>query len=252
MPYWPSYQTFIDQALSYGIEDPAVASFSLASNVVVGTNPAYSATDLFSFFPKFGGSPLLLTGVITAGMPAVTGLDTTAGILPGQAVSPVVPLGGQLLAGSFPNNCSVVSVDSNTQITVSLPALTNGAQIAIYTAPFVPMAVVNAYIALASASLVKNRWQDMWLIGMANYIAHFCTLYLRSDGDIYSTPGQAATSGLARGITVSKAAGGVSMGIQPSTAGSGLESWGAFTETTYGVQFATIARIVGMGPMLIY
>ena len=56
-------------------------------------------------------------------------------------------------------------------------------------------------------------------------------------------------AGLARGILVSKSAGGVSAGIQPAT---GLESWAAWTLTEYGIQFASMAKLVGSGPMLVW
>jgi len=61
--------------------------------------------------------------------------------------------------------------------------------------------------------------------------------------------GQAAAAGLARGITVSKGTGLVSEGIQPI---SGLENWGAWNETEYGIRFATTAKIVGSGCMLLW
>ena len=114
-----------------------------------------------------------------------------------------------------------------------------------------PDVVVNAYISLASASLVQARWGEAtWPIAMGLFVAHYVTLYLRSDGDaVYSSPGRVATAGLAHGITVSKSAGGVSAGIQPAT---GLEAWAAWTQTEYGVQFASMAKLVGAGPMLVW
>ena len=48
----------------------------------------------------------------------------------------------------------------------------------------IPVAVVNAYISLASASLVEARWgAETWPIARALFVAHYLTLYLRSDGD---------------------------------------------------------------------
>lgn len=114
-----------------------------------------------------------------------------------------------------------------------------------------PAAVLNAYITLASASLSQARWgAAMWPIAMGWFVSHYVTLYLRSDGDAqYTSAGSAAAAGLTRGILVSKSAGGVSAGIQQA---GGLESWGSWPLTEYGVQLATNAKIIGGGPMLVY
>ena len=82
---------------------------------------------------------------------------------------------------------------------------------------------------------------------MADFTNHFLTLWLQSEGNPNSTPGQAAASGLAQGIKVSKSAGAVSVGLQPI---QGLEDWGAWNLTAAGVRFATAARIIGMGAIL--
>lgn len=224
-----------------------------ASNVVVGTNPPYSISDFFAVYPQFGGTPQLISGVITQGSATITGISSTAGILPGQPVCPVIPLlNGQLAAGSFPYGTTVLSVDDQNTVTLSLEATNNGDSFAVYTSSFVPILVLNLYIALATSSVIQARWREIWPLGMANYIAHFATLFLRSSGDTFSSPGQVAAAGLARGIQVSKSAGGVSLGIQPSTSGGGLADWGQWTETSFGVQFATFARTIGCGPMWIY
>ena len=83
----------------------------------------------------------------------------------------------------------------------------------------IPTAVVNAFISLASASLVQARWgAETWPIAMAMFVAHYLTLYLRSDGDAqYTSPGRVAAAGLARGILVSKSAGGVSVSDSTTT-----------------------------------
>jgi hypothetical protein len=115
---------------------------------------------------------------------------------------------------------------------------------------FVPPMVINLYVALASACLVQARYLEMWPVAMSLFIAHYCTLYLRSAGDIASTPGQLATQGLARGVQIAKAAGGVSVSIQPST--QGYESWGAWQTTGFGELLLPIMACVGAGPMWIW
>jgi len=60
---------------------------------------------------------------------------------------------------------------------------------------------------------------------------------------------QIAAQGLAGGIQTSKSVGDVSVGYQALTA---LEDWGAWNLTSYGQQLATMARVIGSGPALIW
>lgn len=237
----PDYNQFFSE--SVGWSDEVSASLANASGIVSGTNPPWGPADFLAIHPKFGGpGPVLyVQGTLASASPVVTN-TATAGMAPGELVAgPGVPLGS-----------TIFSVDSPSQFTLNHNATAEGTvTLTLYntSATLVPLAVLNAYIALASASLVQARWRDAWPIAMDLYVAHYCTLWLRSDGDIYSTPGQAAAAGLTRGITVSKSAGGVSLGIQPVT---GIENWGAWQETSYGEQFASLAKLVGAGPILLW
>jgi len=93
---------------------------------------------------------------------------------------------------------------------------------------------------------MQARWLDTWTLAMALYVAHFCTLYMRSEAGPNQTASQIATSGLEKGVTVSKSAGGVSVGVQVP---QGLEAWGGWTETTYGTQLVNFAQAIGSGPI---
>jgi hypothetical protein len=110
-----------------------------------------------------------------------------------------------------------------------------------------PPAVLQMYVNLASASINFARWQDQWLMGMALFIAHFATLYMESEGNAGTTPGAIARSGLASGILVSQSAGNVSQSVQPPD----LEEFAAWNLTIYGQNLATLARIIGIGPMYV-
>ena len=153
---WPSYDQFLSEA--WGWPNEVTSPFFGASNVVVGTNPPYSVSDFLTVYPKFGGAPLVLTGVVTQGSDTVP-LDSTAGLLVGMAICPYIPIAGQFLAGLFPFGTTILSIVANTSVTLSDVALNSGAQIAVYSAPFVPLPVINIFINLASASLVQARWQ---------------------------------------------------------------------------------------------
>lgn len=234
----PDFQAIYEALGSgYGWDYGALAVDLAPIGLVTGTNPPYTATDFLGFYPKFGGTPLAVTGTLTNGSPTVTDVvGSGAGT-------------GQLITGTgIPGGTTIISVNGST-LTLSQNATADGPQaLTVYTAPFVPLVVLNAYINLASASLVQARWLDAWQIAMGLYVAHYVTLYLRSDGNVYSDAGKAAAAGLNVGITVSKGAGPVSQGLQLS---SGLENWGEWQTTAYGRQFATMAKVVGSGPVLV-
>lgn len=235
------YDQLIDEI--FGWPDDLSGPFlllSCASNVFVGTNPPYSATDLFALFPKFGGTPLTPTGTVDGTTATITNVSSIAGLLAGQY------LGGF----GIPAGATLVSASGST-VVISAPTTQAGnpVQLTVYANPIIPTAVLNAYIALASAQIMQRRWLGSWTLGMGLFIAHYLTLWAMGQASNASTAAQIATRGLAIGIQTSKAAGDVSVG---STALSFDEQWGAYQLTIYGQQFATLAAGVGGGGMLIY
>jgi len=120
-----------------------------------------------------------------------------------------------------------------------------------YTGPL-PAAVINAYIALASASVQQARWCEAWAIGMANFVAHYCTLYLRCSGDLDSSSPtkKIVAAGLAKGVTISQGAGDLSESRESLK--DDLAGFGQWRTTAFGEQFATMAKIFGAGGMVIY
>ena len=250
---WPNVTDWLNANVFGWATEIAGPGFSIASNVVVGTNPPFTVSQFLSIYPNFGGAPLVLTGTITQGSAVVTGLQTTAGILPEQSLASAIPLGSnQFNPSPFPDGTTVQSVDSANQLTLSQAASTTGGQIAVYNAAFVPLAAMTLFIMLASSQLVYNRWKAQWFQAMCLFVAHECTLYLRTNGYVPINAQQLAAAGLAGGIKVSKSAGGVSVGIQPATQGSDLANWGDLQETEYGVKLARLAKIIGGGPMWLY
>lgn len=237
----PNFSLFIQQSWAPGGASNSGYPWPYTNgNVVIGTNPLYTVTDFLAFYPKFGGPPLNLSGTITQNSTTVTLFSFESSIAIGQLV-----VGQQIPSGTF-----IIDIPTAQTIVLSQAALADGTVFTVYNQPFVPMYVLQLYVNLATSSLVQARWQYNWVFAMALYIAHFSTLYLQSDGDLASTPGQAASAGLAKGIATSKAAGGVSIGYSPMTGGN--EDWGAWNLTSYGQQLAGLAKCVGSGPMWVY
>lgn len=215
----------------------AGACTGLASGISQAGNPPYTASDFLAMYPKFFGLASLATGTVTSGSQTITITDTT-----GIQV-------GQLIGGTgIPAGAMVTGVNANVSITISTNATANGTTVFIFEAPIVPLAIVQAYLNLANASLMSSRWREAWPIAMALYVAHYLTLYLQTDANPNPTAAQAVTTGLQRGLAVSKAVGDTSIGLEAIT---GLEEWGAWTLTQYGLQLISMARVVGSGPIYI-
>ena len=213
-----------------------------AGNIASGSNPPYAIADFATFFPKFLGLGVAATASTTADSPALV-LS-----VPGSGAA-----AGQLITGAgVPPNTTVVEVATDgVTLTLSQPATATGTTAAqLYTAPLLPLAVINTYIALASASLAQSRWFSQWQFAMALYVAHFSTLWLMTEGLPGQPPQQLALAAAQRGVGVltSKSADGVSAAYQPVSAAA---SWGSWGLTAYGVQLVQMAKLVGMGGMWI-
>lgn len=211
---------------------------ALVSNVIVGTNPPYSATDFFTLYPKFGGKPLTPTATLDGITDTLTAVSSIAGLLAGQYVTGL----------GIPSGTTIVSAVGTTVVLSQATTLAGSpVQLTVYAAPLVPTAVINAYIYLATNSIFQARWGEMWFVAMGLFIAHYCTLWLQGEASTpNSTAGQAAASGLAFGIKTSKSAGDVSVGSQAIV----FEGFGAWNLTLYGLELSTLANVIGSGNML--
>lgn len=228
-----------------------------ASNLVFGGNPVYQVSDFLAIYPKFGSQQQAVQSVVpnatTPGAAYVVGdqlvvvqPDASGCVLQVTAVTGGVPTAYAVVT---PGTGYSVAVGLGTTGGTGVGALVNVTAIDPFVSA-VPQAVIQLYINLASACLQQVRWLELWPMAMALYVAHFLTLYLQSEGNPTSTPGQIAISGLSKGIAVSKAAGDVSVSYE--TLLSNMADWGSWALTTYGQQLVTFARVIGSGPMYIY
>lgn len=237
----PAWTLFLDSCFGPSTEGGCCFPFAYASNVVLGNNPPYTIQDFFANYPKWGGVPYIptATATTTEGSPNLTLSAADAKILPGQPIA-----GPGISDGTF-----VLSVNGvNVVLTAPATETSSGEPLTIWNATLVPVAVIQMWIALASACLIQARWDAMWTMAMGLFVAHYATLYARSDGDPTSNIGQAAAQGLAFGIQVAKSVGDVSVNYQAVD----LADWGAWNLTTYGQQLAQMARGIGAGPMLVW
>jgi len=111
--------------------------------------------------------------------------------------------------------------------------------------------VVEEYLAQAHNICDEDRWMDMRNEGIRLYTAHKLTLYLKTITAENVPDAQVAAAGDAKGIKTNKTVAGVSVGMAESSATTGIPGYGAFKTTEYGIQFMTMARMVGMGGMYV-
>lgn len=117
----------------------------------------------------------------------------------------------------------------------------------------VPDIVANSFLELANNSLQYRRYFGQWKFCMGLFIAHFLTLYLEtmSDNDTPSAD-EVISSAAVRGIVTSESVSGVSYSQDVSTITNDLDGWAQWKLTKYGVQFASIAKLMGKGGMLVW
>lgn len=243
----PNWDLYLASIWGPGSDDSGFASYpwlaSLASNVVIGSNPPYTLNMFLGFYPKYYGSCLAsgLQATLTQDSNQITITSTNP---------PTFIVGGLITGPGIPDNTFIQSI-SGPALTLSNSATSSGTGIALtaYQAPPIPFVVILAFIAAANAGLQQALWQDLWILAMGLYVSHFLTLYARSDGNPNSNTGQIAAQGIAYGIQVSKSAGDISVSYQPI---QGTENWAAWNLTSYGQQLITFARALGSGPMLLY
>lgn len=115
--------------------------------------------------------------------------------------------------------------------------------------PFLPATVLHEIINQANTAVQPHKWLDGWRYAVGLYVAHYATLYLRNFSDNPQTASQAAATGSVSGVVKSATLGDSSVSYDTEAVTKGLSEWGDFNATSYGQQFATRARLVGMGGM---
>jgi hypothetical protein len=108
------------------------------------------------------------------------------------------------------------------------------------------------YLALAGEAIQIKRWRSYWKIGMGLFIAHFATLWAQSTAEPTGDAAGVLKAGAARGLVASKSVDGVSISMDYSLLNQDLTGWAGWKLTAFGIQLATLARLVGKGGMQIW
>lgn len=115
----------------------------------------------------------------------------------------------------------------------------------------IPQIIVQMYLDLANATIKETRWHSYWKIGMSLFIAHFCTLYVRGVANPDSKEAGILKAGQLVGLETSVGVGDVSVSTDYSIIANGLETWASWVSTSYGLQFASIGKMMGKGGMIV-
>jgi hypothetical protein len=141
----------------------------------------------------------------------------------------VASLHGEVPQGPIPGTAYTISAPPPGGM---LQALTKNG---FFLVPGIGYTLNTTSITLAVPTVDGDQLWASWPVQVAQITA------------IPQTGAQIAAQGLFGGIQTSKSVGDVSVGYTPLA----LESWGAWNLTLYGVELATMANVVGSGPLLI-
>ena len=115
----------------------------------------------------------------------------------------------------------------------------------------VPLLIAQMYLDLANACIKESRWHSYWNIGMCLFIAHFCTLYIQSVANPDSGAAGILEAGKTRGLDTSISVGDVSVSTDYSITANGIDGWASWKTSSYGLQLASIGRLLGKGGMYV-
>lgn len=119
----------------------------------------------------------------------------------------------------------------------------------------VPVAVIQTFIDEANARIQQARWHSQWQRGMRLYIAHYCTLWLKTSVSPDNGVGAVLNAGKAEGVITDKSVGDVHVSFDTNLSGRDqpfMPGAGDFHLTEYGRMYATLRKQFGLGGMHIY
>lgn len=116
--------------------------------------------------------------------------------------------------------------------------------------PLLPDTIMAGFIDRANHSILPSRWGSDWRAAAGLFVAHFAALRLQTYAP-GSTAAQTAAAAANMGTVKTAALGDTSVGYDNAAVTSGTEKWGSWNLTTYGMQLATMARMLGIAGMYV-
>jgi hypothetical protein len=112
--------------------------------------------------------------------------------------------------------------------------------------------IIQLYIDFGTSCISQLKWRSAWKLGMSYFVAHFCIITMQGRMTPESTEAQVLSAAQAKGLVSSKSAGDVSLSYDFSAMMDDLQGWAQFKLTTYGIQYASLAKIYGRGAIYVY
>lgn len=115
---------------------------------------------------------------------------------------------------------------------------------------FVPTSMMNVFLKMCNDAVAPARWGEMWRLAASLYVAHFASLWLKNtqgNTNGSATASDAAESGTMTGILSGASLGDASVSYDTSAITEATHAWGQWNLTSYGQQFASMARLVAIG-----
>lgn len=115
---------------------------------------------------------------------------------------------------------------------------------------FIPDSMLTVFLNMCNNIVSEARWGESWRLAAGLFVAHYATLYLRTikDNPEGSTSAEGAVgSGTLYGIISSATLGDASVSYDTSAATNLTTNWGQWNLTSFGQQYASLAKMMCMG-----
>lgn len=119
---------------------------------------------------------------------------------------------------------------------------------------FANKAIMSTFIKMCNSTVSEERWAESWRLACGLFVAHYLTLYLRQNKGATCSKNatEAADSGALLGVVTSASLGDASVSYDVNVTTQATEAWGQFNLTTYGQQYASLARMYCIGGMYVF
>ncbi len=115
----------------------------------------------------------------------------------------------------------------------------------------IPAEVLESYLELTNAVVSERRFGAMWKRACGLFAAHMLTLWLKAYQEPGTPAAEVVSACTAAGVITSESADGVSYSMDTSTL-QDLAGWADFKLTLFGVQYASLARLLSRGGMYVW
>ena len=235
--------------MPYGIDTEAFATHTIAvaSNVPGINTSTFTVSDLISVFPQFVASDIKVVTINSAGTgyhvdDVLTVVQTGASGGTAQVLS--VSVTGSVTSVALRDGGSGYHTFNNLPTTV-VPSGGTGCTLNITSSALdISVELMQMFIDMANSSISESRWKSKWKYAMCLYVAHFLTLWLRTQNGPNANAAQVISTAQSLFNTSSKGVGDVSVSYDTSSISGSLPGWGMWSTTTYGTQLAQFATFL--------